>query len=323
MSLFRRSLLLVCALAVMGVGSFDAASPHPRNHMRALAPNCPAAVPNDGVNDGERIQECFDAPGATEVILEPGVYDIERGIRMRSDDLLFTSVGGKATLRATPGLDFQMIYAVGGSNWEISELILDGNRGSRATLSTICTDGDPNNGSNLVFDGYGFVIHHVDTINAACGSGLVGTGQNFWIYSVYSADNGEEAIDGGPNEFWADGITLNRCTSGYIHNNVAKNNTDVGIVVHRGSNCSVRFNQVINDARYAFAGMHIAAEDVGDGVGFTGSVVSDNEITGGYNLMSMGLAVGFHMWEKTTPGADAAEIRYNTISGAVTNIVID
>lgn len=322
MSLLRPSILTLCAVAMMDVGSFE--TPASRSHKRSLTTNCPAAVPDDGVNDREAIQNCFDAPGASEVILVPGVYDIEEGIRLRSDDLLLTSIGGKATLRATPALAFQMIYAAESNYFEISELIVDGNRGSRSTsvLDTICTNSNPNDGSNIVAEGSGFVIHHVDTINAACGSGLVANGDNFEVYSVYSADNGQEAVDGGPNEYWADGITSNRCTSGYIHDNVSKNNTDVGIVVHRGSNCRVRFNQVVNDARHAFSGMNIAAEDVGDGVGFSGSVVSDNVITSGYNLMGMGMSIGFHMWENT-PGADAAEIRYNTISGAVTNMVID
>jgi len=116
---------------------------------------------------------------------------------------------------------------------------------------------------------------------------------------------------------------VNRCTSGNIHDNVAKNNTDVGIVVGRGTNCTVRFNQIINDNRYAFAGIGISAEDEGGGGGFAGSLVSDNVITAGYNLLAQGIAVGFHPWKPSIPGGDAGEIRYNTVSGAVTNLVVD
>jgi len=171
-------------------------------------PNCPNAVPNDGVDDGAQIQACLDA--GTQVILVPGVYDIEVKIRFRSDDLLLTSEGGKATLRARPWLADSLLQVQGANYYELSELIFDGARDNRyaSVLDEICDpcrDYPPDQcptyagarGSNFHFQGEGFVIHHIDTINAACGSGMEGTGEYFQIYSVYAADNGEPEITKG------------------------------------------------------------------------------------------------------------------------------
>lgn len=304
------TLVIVATLVLLPVPDADSVA------ARTQSSNCPAAIPNDNGDDAWAIQACLDS--GTDVILVAGVYDIEDKIRFRSDDRLLTSIGGKATLKARSSLDLSILQVQGADYYEISELILDGNRANRNVVS-ICAGSFPGaNGSNLHFNGTGFVIHHVDTINAPCGSGMEGTGTDFEIHSIYAADNGGEASGPGSSYTqWADGLTVNRCTGGYVHHVYAANNTDVGIVVAEAQDCTVRFNEVVNDQRYAFAGMHVAVEDS------YGSAFKDNEIASGYNKLSMGLAVGPHPWNASVGGGDAGEVRYNSISGAAINLAVD
>ena len=147
---------------------------------------------------------------------------------------------------------------------------------------------------------------------------MEGTGTNFEIYSIYAADNGGETTGpGGSYTQWADGVTINRCTNGYVHHVVSRNNTDVGIIVAKGEECVFRYNEVINDERYAFAGIQVAAEDSYD------SQFKDNEVTAAEDLLSMGFVVGGHPWDDSLDGGNAGEVTYNTISGAVVNLVVD
>ena len=101
------------------------------------------------------------------------------------------------------------------------------------------------------------------------------------------------------------------------HNNVANENTDVGIVVGRGTNCLVDSISVQNANNYAFAGIHVGGETDTH----AGSEVKDNTISSGYNRLGFGLVVGSHGWGYTI--SDAGSVTYNTITGAVVNLAVD
>ncbi|MEX1184678.1 MAG: right-handed parallel beta-helix repeat-containing protein, partial [Vicinamibacterales bacterium] len=173
-------------------------------------------------------------------------------------------------------------------------------------------------GSNVWTSGVGYVFHHVDTINAMCGSGLEATGANYEIYSVYAADNGTESP--GP---WADGITLTECNGGTVTNNVIVNNTDVGLVVFTGTNCTVRFNEIRNDDLYAFAGFKLGDPGPALIATLAGGRFTDNTIISGYNLLSFGIMIGNHPWNADSFIEDVGEVRYNTVAGSVVNLAID
>ena len=303
--------ILVAVLAVIGLASPAAAQ----------SSNCPAADPNDFNTDGAQIQACIDNNDA--VYLEPGNpgYLMEQRITLKSRTTVLSSVGGKARLTAVAGLDRNMLGGDGANNFVVSELILDGNKSNRTT-SNKCLSPDPgqyagSHGSNIIFNASGWTVHHVDTINAMCGSGLEAYGDNYEIYSVVAADNGFEGSK------FADGITLGRCDGGYVHNNGVFNNTDVGIVVFRGEDCTVRFNEIENTSRFAFAGLKIGDTQGASSVTLAGGVFNDNTIYASYNKLGFGVLVGHHPWDTSGGISDAGEIAYNTIEGAMANLVID
>jgi len=290
----------------------------------AFGQNCPAAVPNDNTTDNYALQACLDA--GTELILTPGTYWINDKIRFRSDDKKLTSVGGKATLKAQPDLNGPIIEVQGANGYVISELILDGNKANRAFYSECYNSGNhfPGQaGSNGFFSGNDYKLHHIDTINAMCGSGLQVKGNNFEVYSVYAARNGKMSSEApGIEAPWADGITLERCDGGYVHDNNIVDNTDVGLFVFRGVNCSIQHNTITQTTRYAFEGLGMG--DPFANSSFSGTTVWYNTITIALNKATRGLGVGPHTgglsFAWTT---NAGSVRYNSISGAVVNLAVD
>jgi len=289
----------------------------------AQSPNCPGADPTDGTNDSAAIQSCIDNNDA--VYLEPGNpgYIINQRLRIKPRTTVLSSVGGKARLVAHVDLDRNMIGISdeGGGNFVISELIVDGNRSNR-TQSGKCTSPDSgqyagSHGSNFILNADGWTVHHVDTINAMCGSGLEAYGAGYEVYSVVSADNGFEGSK------WADGITLGRCDEGYVHDNYIEDNTDVGLVVFRGDSCVVRFNTIVNTDRFAFAGIKLGDTGGGSPVTLAGSVTNDNEIYASANKLGFGLLAGEHPWNPNGTITDVGEVAYNAIDGAMANLVID
>lgn len=283
----------------------------------AQSPNCPGADPNDNNDDGVAIYSCLQNNLA--VYLEPGnpgyIVQNQKIIINRSNAVL-SSVGGKATIRAHPDFNRAIIEVENDpSGYEISELILDGNHANR-TRKDLCPNGFF--GSNLIAKGSGYTIHHVDTINAMCGSGLEASGSNYEIYSVYSANNGDEA----PSGSWADGMTLVSCVNSYVHNNYILNSTDVGLVVFSGQGCTIRFNEIEQLDAYAFAAVKIG-DTFGQTADLAGSVTKDNVIFANENKASFGLLVGHHPWSTSGNIADAGEVSYNEVEGAMANLVVD
>lgn len=288
---------------------------------RVEAQNCPGANPSDSSSDSAAIQSCLDNNNA--VYLVPGYpgYIIDTRIFLRDWNTLLTSVGGKATLIAHPDLSRAMIVADGPDNYEISELILNGNKGSR-TQTGKCASPDSGlyagaHGSNLIVGGSGYSIHHIDTINAMCGSALEARGDSFEIYSIYSANNGTNSY-----MQWADGMTLLRCDGGYVHDNYMLDNTDVGLVVFKGDYCTIANNSIENTGTYGFAGLGVGNPVSDTSATMAGSVTTGNTIYASQNLLSFGMAVGAHAWGSVTL-VDAGEVSYNSAQGAVVNLAVD
>lgn len=289
----------------------------------AFSQNCPGASPWDSAPDSGALQDCLNNNAA--VYLEPGSpgYIVDSRLWFSSWNTVLSSVGGKARLVAHPDLTRAMIVVNGAHSYEISELILDGNRWSR-TRKDLCWNPEPGlnaraHGSNLIVDGWNYAVHHIDTVNAMCGAGLEASGNGFEIYSVFAADNGDEA----PSGPWADGITLSRCDGGYVHDNYILDNTHVGLVVFRGAGCTIRFNTVQNTGRYAVAGLKVGDPESESSASLSGSVTRDNTVGAGYNLLSFGLMVGNHPWNAASTMSNVGEVSNNSIQGAMANLVVD
>jgi parallel beta-helix repeat protein len=171
--------------------------------------------------------------------------------------------------------------------------------------------------------GSGFYVQNSQSQHALCGSGLGLTG-NFTVTNNYIAYNGRDKYAGGSGEHWSDGITIIRCDSGTISGNTLVDNTDIGIVYGGGSNCSIQNNTIWNGGKYAFAGLHDFRfpQNSSDS---PGTVISGNQITSLYNMMSIGLLVGSHPWTTDPSQAIgyAGQVVNNTISGAVIDLVVE
>lgn len=137
------------------------------------------------------------------------------------------------------------------------------------------------------------------------------------MYSVYAAYNGFSKDEAESK--WADGITVLRCTGGWIHNNWIYENKDVGMAIFGGTSCFIQWNDIANFQRYAFAGVTLS--DKNGNNDFGGGQIGSNWITSGYEKMSTGMYVGGH----PTPYViqNAGEILNNRIDGAVVNLWIE
>lgn len=278
----------------------------------AEAQNCPAAIPNDGLGDDAAIQNCIDSNTIT--FLAPGTYTLELGLRIYASGKVLTSSdpNNRARLLAHPNLNGEMIRT-DATAWEISFVIFDGNKTNRTAPCTYPL------GHNIIANGSGFVIRFTDSIEARCGSGLeINFGSGYEIYNNTFAHNGF-SIDERSNEY-ADGMTIHSCTNGIIRNNQFAENTDISIVINESSNCQVRFNSIWNHGKYAFAGMHISANTVGN---HSGTSFSNNTINSGFNLMGFGLIVGAETWHAGRRTANVGTVEDNGISGAVINLAVD
>ena len=275
------------------------------------------ANPTDWEPDGQALQACFDANSY--VYLDPGYpgYIVDHQVMVRSHIRLITSSGSKAKLLAHPALNRPIFhFEPDAYDYEMSELIFDGNKWQRTDFSG-CDVEYKWQGSNILAKGTNFRIHHIDTVNAQCGTGLEVVGNDFAVYSVYAAYNGFSKDEA--NGHWADGITILRCTRGTVSGNWSHENTDVGLMVFGGSGCSVEWNDIRNYERYSFAGLSLGDRNANND--FAGGWIAHNNIESGYNMLSTGIQVGPHpeAWIMNNAG----EIRYNHVSGAVVNLVVE
>ncbi|HYE88880.1 MAG TPA: Ig-like domain-containing protein [Vicinamibacterales bacterium] len=296
----------------------------------ALAQNtCPAAVPNDGVDDAPALQNCLNGGG--NIALPFGVYTLAaHGLTITQPSTWFHSLGQRAILQAAPSLQAKMLVAVANS-FTLSDLEFDGNRLGRAgNRDFLC---NPNNfggqrPANIDIAASFYTIHHVVSKNALCGAGMGLRGVGYNVYENIVHDNGWEAGVYPPGvEPWSDGITALDCQNGTIANNLIANNTDLDLVVGGGPNCMVTGNTIIHDTRYGFGGLSIGNfADAGVNRGnHNGSVFSGNSVSSGLNLLSIGILIGAHPWD-TNPIYDVSNaglVTNNSSSGSVINMLLE
>jgi parallel beta-helix repeat protein len=310
MSMIRTSVkVAVVVFALLGLASPAAAQ-------------CSAADPDDWTPDTGYLQDCLDAGGT--IVLERGNpgYILDGGLELHVDGTILTATGSKALLIAASGLSETMLaVADTADDYEISELIFDGNKSNRSNGSTLC-QGYRGPASNLLLRGTGFVVHHIDSINTLCGSAMEIIGSDFEIYSNYIADSGFEGSQQSSwSEPWADGITVIDCDGGDIHNNVVVESTDIGIVVGASDACTFRWNEVEQSSRYAFAGIQIAAFE--DEAEHYLSTFQYNYVVSAYDKTGAGIMVGSHPWDAAKDLYDAGSVVQNDSEGAVVNLTID
>ncbi len=294
------------------------------------AQNCPAANPNDDVDDFAALQACLDQ-GGTIVLAPPCAgcngYWTTQTLWLRLSGTVLTSIGGKARIIAWPSLNGPILQTENYvSDYELVEIEFNGNKFLR-DLRNSCS-GYRGYRSNLLLRGYRFRVHHVDSVRAMCGSALEIDGQDFEVYSNWVSYNGRDQFDGVPGEPWSDGITLLRCENGYVHDNTLENNTDVDLVVGGGANCRIQNNAVRHApsgagiAKYGFAGFHVGWFPNGGGTN-SGSVFSGNTIYSDPDMLAFGIVVGYHPWDYLRDTTDGGSVNGNSSTGAVVNLAVD
>lgn len=281
---------------------------------------CPAANPNDLNSDDAALQSCLNGGGV--IALSPnGYYRLAGGIEITVQGTTLTSQGpGKAKLVAMTELDNTMLQVNWVNNVTISEVRFDGTKSTRNGQNS-CAD-YRGWASNIIMRGDNLTIHHIESVNALCGTALEVEGNNLQIYSNYIADNGftEGSRAGEP---WSDGLTVHKCGPGsHIHDNTFANNTDIDLTVGGGSGCWIDHNTVTHDARYGFAGFHVGWFPPGAG-NHASSTYEYNTVTASSNKLAFGVMIGYHPWYDQTTLPYAGVTRNNTATGAVSNLVVD
>jgi len=288
--------------------------------------NCPGAIPNDPVRDDEQIENCLNAGGPREVRLDGGYYWVGATIEMRVSDVTFASAGtGSVLLMATDDLYGPMLEVLPGTNgYQITNLQFWGRVYSR-TFRNLCVAGPgaPHRkfGNNLFLTGSNFTVVSIESTGAMCGSSLEVDGSNFTLASNFIGGNGIPEDEPGPSGKYADGITLLRCDNGWVWNNTAVDNTDIGIVVGGGNGCYIEGNSLLNQYKHAFAGLHVGSFQNG-GRDHPNSHYRWNVTDSWYDKQAFGVAVGFHPWGNE-PTYFAGYIYENESYGAVVNLAVD
>jgi hypothetical protein len=197
----------------------------------AAQSSCPEASPWDWQPDAVLLQACLERD--QHLYLERGNpgYIIDNTIYIGWGGYRITSVNDdKAVLIGAEGLIGPLIKTGFHTGWEVSNLVVvDGRKWLRTVRylgGALGCAATGHNGMNLWLQGRNFLVHHVDSINAACGSGMGVQGDDFEVRNSYLVNNGAPQEDGGP---WADGMTVWYCNGAYIHDNYLENNTDVDV----------------------------------------------------------------------------------------------
>ena len=239
---------------------------------------------------------------------------------------LTSSTSEKVRFFAASTLGETMLWVEEGMyEFELSVLAFDGEKSGRDG-ETLCANVDRDaTGSNVVVLGEDFVVHHVDSENAVCGSAMVIDGGYFEVYSLWVADNGyTEAQKPDWNFPYGDGLTVNKCEGGYVHNVDSFDNTDIGIVFGYGYDCWGLWNWVEQTYQYAFAGIHIAAGG-SPNTQFTheGALYQYNDVETAEDGLSAAMIIGHHPWNDDYDMTDSGDVIDNELEGAVVNLTID
>lgn len=316
---FAKPLLVVCtALLLLAIVPAVAAA------------QCYLADPNDNTPDTAYLQDCLDGGGT--VALERGSpgYIINGvgsqgwGLILWRPGTILTSVDDEKVLfKAHPDLIRPMLITDGDpDNFEMSNLVFDGDKDNRNYGSTYCTGNRGLRTHNLTIYGSDFTIHHVDSINALCGSALEVNGEYFEVYSGYFANNGYSGDQSNWDEPWGDGITVTYCGGGYIHNNDIVDNTDIGLVIGQGFDCWALWNNIEQVDQYTFVGFHVGAFQVPD-IEHENALYQYNQIDSAQDKMAAGIFVGDRPWRADHTIYGEFEVIDNEVNGAVVALSID
>jgi hypothetical protein len=151
-------------------------------------------------------------------------------------------------------------------------MYFDGRRDQRRYLNDCLAAGGVAFGPNTQFEGSGWVVHHVESHRAVCGSAMVVLASDFEIHDCIIQDNGR-----GVGEFapvpgltpWSDGMTILLCDNGFIHTNWLTDNTDIQLVIGGAGPsgpCRAINNSIASVNRHGFAGLNIGARGRAGGV---------------------------------------------------------
>jgi hypothetical protein len=298
---------------------------------------CPAANPYDNDGDTAALQDCVDNYDVV-VLTPPGgdgyvgyiIDDNEgNGIRIRNLDrdhgpVLMTDgdgSNGKALLIADPDLTVHMIdaYDDNSNNWELHQLVVDGNRYNRTNYARCAYDAI--NQQNIRAKGSSFEIVGVESVRALCGSGMEVEGQDFEIYTSAFVDNGTPVPEASVDGEWADGLTLNRCDGAYIHDNSFYDNTDVDLLVSSGVACGVARNSIFHLNKVGVAGMNIGGAESGASLEYAN--IWDDGVFSYEGLLGVGAVIGSHAWDSSGSTSTVGEIWNLSLDGATKDLAID
>lgn len=172
----------------------------------------------------------------------------------------------------------------------------------------------------------GFKSFYILSQQARCGSSMEVNGDDFEIANSRFMDNGTHN-----GNYVSDGITVNRCkktSSGpeeSVHDNLIKNNTDVGLVsgggAAAGRGCVMRDNQITQNNATAYVGLHIG-NFIGGGGDHTKMTYGPNTVTGN-GFLSAGVMAGFHAFGDCTKPVFGGTISGNTVVGAFVDLLVD
>jgi hypothetical protein len=286
----------------------------------ARSSNCPNANPWDGIPDSQAINACLAAGG--DVILADtgggGKYIIDSGLVISVPGTRLIGEGGGAFLEATPSLQQRMLSVSWINNVQLINVWLHGNKWERTAFQGQCTGSSRDNFKNILLQGDNTFVDGIVSSDALCGSSLEIEGASFEVRNSEFNDNGFEK---GPTEPWSDGLTVWRCTNGYIHDNSFRDNTDVDLVTGGGSGCLVERNTIVHQNSYGFAGLQIG-DFLGGGGDHGGSTYRWNSVTSAYKKLNWGIMVGNHPWVLASL-PNAGTVISNSTYGAVIPLAVD
>lgn len=173
---------------------------------------------------------------------------------------------------------------------------------------------------------YGFnsTVYHCATctitrsasINALCGSGLVWQGDDAKIENNFFANNG----DGNDPMAWADGLSISKSARISVRSNRFVDNSDVALISFGATNSSITGNQIVQDSKYAFAGLML---DGGEGGNFVDTYISYNTVTCSPGKCFFAINIGSRAWSTVSPAIWGGSVLGNTITGGVVGLNVN
>lgn len=297
------------------------------------------------------LQACIDAaPDGATLVLPRGTFELRAPVYVGTNarprkDLTVTSEGtgpcsvypdvftsNCATLRAAPSFkNRDGLFYVHGSGIRVTRLILDGNAPLRSPAVAGCSE-DKTFGFSFRADQCASCSLTDSVImRTPCAAAVGWTGGNTGskILDNYVVDAG--AFDTFDS---ADGISVHQMDDGAIERNVVRDSTDVGIIVGRGRNLTIRDNRVFQTHAAVQAGLMIdnfggdlaSPQGWGD---FTGADVSGNVLDGGPSRFLMfGMLIGPYAFNiRNTSGVVSrvvgAKIHHNHVNAARVGFAVD